>query len=721
MAKGKNAKKRLARKGVGANPNPNPGTQLSPASVVPTISKAKKKRDKKKAKTAAAAEVAANAAAAAAANAPAPAPIVSSVPAPDPALAPIVPNPAPVSAALELSPFYYALRELYLHLKEPEGFKHISIPRLRLYLKKLQEIKKSDKLKIGGKDLWQTLNPPSPNFRAEQLLEEVAGKKNILEEAIAKQEQHYVPEFKSELNASGKKYEPTGKCYYIEMIGGTLYLMIRDGAKPSLEELEEAIAAYAVICQDMNDSTEAKLYICDDAFTRDSKNQKNIAAVVTHLDLTLADAAVVQDGNKTVHKAVHEFSQQMKEPEPTTAKAQREESDLKPEILLNYDLMTPKGRLVPSSETVKNPEQMKYLDTVAQLEQNTKQSYLQGVATLNRVLPGIDEGTYKQERMLVQLKPLGVEVQKEVEKRATQRKLHCEEEQQLQEAIKNPLQSDIELLEKDSKEVAAKEKETVRAYSRQEASVEQSDEELEQALQASLETYKQEQRNLLQDKYHYTIEDVRGDGNCFYRAVADQMEQQQLSKFKKDGVELHTSLRRLVQGENSENREWANVYHLLKLVKETDVVIAVVDTRYPELGFRCYFKNNRGEIAETYYPSEFAKEAVGNKTIIRLAYTGNHYMSVRGHNALRSGALRTAFDIAQPPVPAAERSESQVPSAQPPVLAAERSEPPVSLSGSPHVFLPNPNPASEKVSEQPKEIRKGENEKPTTVGLSVRV
>ena len=66
------------------------------------------------------------------------------------------------------------------------------------------------------------------------------------------------------------------------------------------------------------------------------------------------------------------------------------------------------------------------------------------------------------------------------------------------------------------------------------------------------------------------------------------------------------------------------------IVRQFNVVVAIVDTRNPELGFRSYFLNAQGEVSETNLHDEVPP---GRETF-RLAFTGNHYLSVQAHPSL---------------------------------------------------------------------------------------
>ncbi len=555
-------------------------------------------------------------------------------------------------------PLYYALKDVYDLLERPEVFKleksecfkYLSIPRMKMYLEKLKEIKGNAALTVAGSVLWDTLNPDKPNFRAEQLLEVLASGKNILEEAIEKHQKPYFEQIKKALTEPAvRKYELAGKCFYIESKDGVIYLMLKDGANPSDEELKEAIREYQVICEDMSNKTDAKAYLLDEPFTRNKANQQKIATIMTRFGMELANDNTVQESNKAVHKAVHEFSKKMKDPISLTAEDKTKDK-VTEEARLNYRVMTSEGCLIPEGESAREPERVQYLDTISQWEKKPEWSYLNSVSILNDVLPELDVTTYKKEKVLAQVYPLPMDgkLEHEIKRRATQRELHNKEEMQLQEAIKHSLQTaaaeadDAAWLEQDiaaAKAEAEAFAKTVQIYEgNEEAVVEREEADYARAVQESLKTYLEE---------HYTIQNVPGDGNCFYRAVEDQLKLQGIHNFNQNNVELHTSLRLLVQGRNFTNGEWAGVHQLFALVKRAKVVIAVMDTRYPYLGFRCYYRDRQGNIAETYDSAELKRQQA-DQTVIHLAYTGGHYMSVREYKGLDKGAIQGTRNVAEP-------------------------------------------------------------------------
>jgi hypothetical protein len=129
----------------------------------------------------------------------------------------------------------------------------------------------------------------------------------------------------------------------------------------------------------------------------------------------------------------------------------------------------------------------------------------------------------------------------------------------------------------------------------------------------------------------WTLHDVLGDGNCFYRAAAHQLETfypgqaRLLNPQASTGTELHNVLRARVQEDNFRDNEYADTRDVIEMARTLNVVIAIVDTRFPNLGFMYHYMDNNGLYQLTNNRMDVRWL---NRTIIRLAYTGNHYLSV---------------------------------------------------------------------------------------------
>lgn len=129
----------------------------------------------------------------------------------------------------------------------------------------------------------------------------------------------------------------------------------------------------------------------------------------------------------------------------------------------------------------------------------------------------------------------------------------------------------------------------------------------------------------------WVFQDVRDHGNCFYDAVAlqDGIINHQSLHDRSLGTELCDILRLRVQGEKFKDREWADQMQIDEFVREFDVILAVVDTRRPEVGFTYYFLDAENNL-RTKAPTADIPLPQG-KTIVKIATTGNHFLSVLEH------------------------------------------------------------------------------------------
>jgi uncharacterized protein (TIGR04141 family) len=128
----------------------------------------------------------------------------------------------------------------------------------------------------------------------------------------------------------------------------------------------------------------------------------------------------------------------------------------------------------------------------------------------------------------------------------------------------------------------------------------------------------------------WKLHDVDDKGNCFYDAIVHQM---QLIHHPFLASVHHTTLPRNrlrlhIQGKNFKDDEWADDQSIDACVKKLDLILAIVDTRTPENGFTYYYLGKDGEVV-THTPDNLSPLPI--KPIIRLAATGNHYLSVVTH------------------------------------------------------------------------------------------
>lgn len=127
----------------------------------------------------------------------------------------------------------------------------------------------------------------------------------------------------------------------------------------------------------------------------------------------------------------------------------------------------------------------------------------------------------------------------------------------------------------------------------------------------------------------YSIEDVsRESGNCFYEAAIHQF---QLTGIGRDflstvptGTLPHNSLRLRLQGNAFNDGQWADWSEILTLARTFNIAIGILDTRHINDGLFYLYVNNDGEPRRVTNRSDLPE----NMRIIRLAYTGNHYLSI---------------------------------------------------------------------------------------------
>ena len=91
----------------------------------------------------------------------------------------------------------------------------------------------------------------------------------------------------------------------------------------------------------------------------------------------------------------------------------------------------------------------------------------------------------------------------------------------------------------------------------------------------------------------------------------------------------------MVQGDQFKDKEWTEDTAFQRVLEGLDVILAIVDTRHPETGFVCYYRNENAKVR-----TKFENDGdLQDKPIIKIAYNGNNYMSVLEHPELDQGAL----------------------------------------------------------------------------------
>lgn len=130
----------------------------------------------------------------------------------------------------------------------------------------------------------------------------------------------------------------------------------------------------------------------------------------------------------------------------------------------------------------------------------------------------------------------------------------------------------------------------------------------------------------------WELTDVPEIGNCFYEAVALQLQKNDFpiaetfpeTKPENGGTALVDILRRRSTAQFID-RDWvAGEEQILKLAKELNIVVAIVDTRTENPEFQYYFANWNGTMGTTRNKTEIPQ----GQMVAELAYTGNHYLSV---------------------------------------------------------------------------------------------
>lgn len=148
---------------------------------------------------------------------------------------------------------------------------------------------------------------------------------------------------------------------------------------------------------------------------------------------------------------------------------------------------------------------------------------------------------------------------------------------------------------------------------------------------------------------NWTIQNMLSDGNCFYHAVAHQLELLQLRILEQKPKEqrTHSWLRANIaktQLSQESNGKWADDQTIDHMVRFLCVIIAIIDLRSIKDGFVTYFVGENDELITHHDDPNIT---LPDRQIIRLAATGKHYMSVLQHPILTRGAITEAYDSEQ--------------------------------------------------------------------------
>lgn len=125
----------------------------------------------------------------------------------------------------------------------------------------------------------------------------------------------------------------------------------------------------------------------------------------------------------------------------------------------------------------------------------------------------------------------------------------------------------------------------------------------------------------------WVLKDVPDDGNCFFYSAIEQMKKVNHDFCIDDKtIPLHQKLRNIT-APGTVDKQWADIDVKDNLARLLNVVIAVVDTRAegenPHEYYYTYY-DNTGERHEGFNLSDLPAD----KPVVKLAYTGNHYLSV---------------------------------------------------------------------------------------------
>lgn len=137
-------------------------------------------------------------------------------------------------------------------------------------------------------------------------------------------------------------------------------------------------------------------------------------------------------------------------------------------------------------------------------------------------------------------------------------------------------------------------------------------------------------------------------GDCFFAAVYDQLQRLGIDlQGIQEEVDPHNTLRLNIQGfTNFMPREWADYPEIVALIRGYNVVVAIYDIRSRNqwAGYTYHYEAN-GVINATRNIDELPQD-IRNR-IVRLAYTGDHYMSVHKEGPL---PLKSLPSLANKPI-----------------------------------------------------------------------
>ena len=140
----------------------------------------------------------------------------------------------------------------------------------------------------------------------------------------------------------------------------------------------------------------------------------------------------------------------------------------------------------------------------------------------------------------------------------------------------------------------------------------------------------------------WILENVKDDGNCFYLAVVKQLKaiNHPFINTIPSGTASNDSLRLLIQGKRFQDKEWAGYPEILRLAQKLKVIVSIVDTRHPDLGFVYHYVKTDDSLDHTNDDTVLPKDI----PTIKIAFTGNHYLTVLKHPKLVQGRFTQSED-----------------------------------------------------------------------------
>lgn len=148
---------------------------------------------------------------------------------------------------------------------------------------------------------------------------------------------------------------------------------------------------------------------------------------------------------------------------------------------------------------------------------------------------------------------------------------------------------------------------------------------VQQAIQESLLSAEKEGITGPRNIPGWILEDVEDKGNCFYDAIIHQMKliNHVFLLTVHNSTLPRDSLRLWIQGVEFRDGEWAGQIEIEKLARRLDVIVAIIDTRDKTRRFVYHYIDDTNNYKHT--PNQLNLD---QKLIIKLAFTGNHYLSV---------------------------------------------------------------------------------------------